>query len=121
MKFLSDENIPRSIVVFLRKKGHNVKDIQEDGLRSLADENIIELAQKEKRVIITYDKDFIISPENPSAPSIILLRFPKIHPKDVIPYLNACIDSIISLETKLPFVVILSKESMEIVRPKEKN
>lgn len=116
MKFLSDENVPRSIVIFIRKKGYDVKDIQEEKLRGLEDEKVIELAQKEHRIIITYDKDFIASPDNLHTTGIILLRFPRIHPKDVIPYLQVFFANKTFAELDTSFILILTQDKIEIIR-----
>jgi len=58
MRFLADENIPPPIVSFLRNLGHEVKSIKEDRLFRTPDEKIVEMAVKEKRTIITFDKHF---------------------------------------------------------------
>jgi predicted nuclease of predicted toxin-antitoxin system len=57
MKFLVDENVGRSIVEYLRNQGFDTKSVSEL-YPSRDDAFIIEVAQKEKRIIITSDKDF---------------------------------------------------------------
>ncbi len=58
MKFLTDENIAKSVVNSLRKAGFNVKDIKEENFQGTSDKDILNLADNENRVIITHDKDF---------------------------------------------------------------
>ncbi len=58
MKFLTDENIARSLVKNLRKEGHDVKDIKEEKLYGMSDRKIIDIAFKEDRIIITHDRNF---------------------------------------------------------------
>ena len=58
MRFLTDENIFPQVVTFLRKSGHDVKDIQESGLYQITDDKIVEIATQEERTIITFDKHF---------------------------------------------------------------
>lgn len=58
MKFLADENIFPNVINHLRKLGHDVKGIVESGLSQATDDKIIEIATKEKRTIITFDKHF---------------------------------------------------------------
>lgn len=116
MKFLSDENLPRSILRYLRSQGHNVKDIQEEGLRGLPDEQIVEIASREERIIITYDKDFIAFQQDIRGFSAILLRFPRVPPRDVIPYLEALLDSIIAGKIPTPFILVLTQEKVEIIK-----
>ena len=57
MKFLIDENIGSSIVAFLRNGGHDVQWIREIQC-GMPDGEILQLALKEKRVVLTYDQDF---------------------------------------------------------------
>lgn len=65
MKFLADVNIPQTIINALINLGHDVLDIKEQSLQ-LTDIEIIKLAQKEQRIILTKDKDFLT-----------LVQFPK--------------------------------------------
>lgn len=58
MKFLVDENVFPKITLHLRSLGHDVKSIQEEGLNRIADDEIVRLAKKEDRAIITFDKHF---------------------------------------------------------------
>jgi predicted nuclease of predicted toxin-antitoxin system len=44
LKFLTDENIFPQVITFLRKLGHDVKDIQESGLYLISDDKIVEIA-----------------------------------------------------------------------------
>lgn len=57
MKFIVDENISPAVVKFLRTLKHNVIYVSEK-LKSFDDESILKIALKEKRILITKDKDF---------------------------------------------------------------
>lgn len=57
MKLLADENIPQAVVAQLRQQGHDILWIRTDR-PGIADDEVLELAQNEKRVLITFDKDF---------------------------------------------------------------
>lgn len=57
MRFLVDENIGNSIVAYLRSEGHDTVWIKEMGI-GMDDLDILKLALKEKRVLVTYDQDF---------------------------------------------------------------
>lgn len=116
MKFLSDENLPRSILDFLRQKKLNVKDIQEENLRGISDEKICQLAKKEKRVILTYDKDFLFPETEKIICSVIIFHFPKINPKKAIPYLEILLKKLIFRKIKPPFIIVLSQEKIEIIK-----
>lgn len=73
---LTDENISSTMVKALRSAGCNVKDIKEEGLQGISDDQVVTMAQREKRVILTHDKDFSnVLHGRPVAAPVILLRF----------------------------------------------
>ncbi len=55
---LTDENIHPGLVAFLRRRGHDVRDVKENDLIGSADMELIRLANAEHRVIVTHDADF---------------------------------------------------------------
>ncbi len=59
MQILVHENIPRSTVVRLRELGHDVLDIRGTPREGMKDELLWELAQKEKRLLISTDRRFL--------------------------------------------------------------
>ena len=79
MRFLADENIYPQVILFLRRLGHDVHGLQESGLFKITDDKIIDLAIKEERTIITFDKHFgdVLRYPPEKSPGIILIR---IHP-----------------------------------------
>ena len=56
-RFLANENIPFDAVRALREKGYDVLWTREDSPGS-TDIEVLEAAQKQDRVLITFDKDF---------------------------------------------------------------
>ena len=58
MKFLADECVYLVTVLALRKLGHAVITAHEAGLDGQPDEQILEYAQKENRILLTADLDF---------------------------------------------------------------
>jgi predicted nuclease of predicted toxin-antitoxin system len=58
MKILANENLFEPIIEFLKNLGHDVLSIRDAGLSGISDEEVYQLACKEKRVIMTMDKDF---------------------------------------------------------------
>ncbi|MEW6202310.1 MAG: DUF5615 family PIN-like protein [bacterium] len=58
IRFVIDEDMPRSTGQILKEQGYEVKDIRDYGLRGASDTEIYNFAQKEKSIIITEDKDF---------------------------------------------------------------
>ena len=55
--FLVDENVPPRMVSGLRSAGFDVESVQSD-TRGSSDEEILALAAREQRVLVTYDTDF---------------------------------------------------------------
>lgn len=76
MRILADENISEQVVVRLRAAGQDVRWTKETD-RGEADPNLLELATRERRTLITYDKDFgaLLNRDGMSAPhGVILFR-----------------------------------------------
>ena len=57
MRFLADENFPLDAVEVLRQNGHDVAWIRTDS-PGIADPQVLERAQAEDRIVLTFDKDF---------------------------------------------------------------
>lgn len=76
LKFLVDESLEYSIVLFLRKQSYDVVAVAEE-FPSIRDKEILEKANREDRVIITNDKDFgdLIFLNKLPHKGVILFRF----------------------------------------------
>lgn len=76
LKFIADENIEKPLVDLLLAEGHDVLWIHMHK-RQLSDEDILLLSNKEKRIILTNDKDFgeLVFLQKKLSTGIILLRF----------------------------------------------
>ena len=57
MDFLANENFPVNSIRLLRKVGHNVASIIED-TPGVKDYTILKRAYEEKRLILTFDRDY---------------------------------------------------------------
>jgi len=57
MRFALDENVPRSLVAALRARGHDVLWASE-AMPAAPDAALLARAQAERRIIVTFDKDF---------------------------------------------------------------
>lgn len=75
LKFLADVNIENDLVDFLKKQGFDVLWIPDYDCR-LKDDDLLELANKEKRILITNDTDFgeIIFLQKKISEGIVLIR-----------------------------------------------
>jgi len=57
MRWLCNENIPRLLVEALKQRGHDVLWIAEVA-RGMADADVVALAARDRRICLTFDKDF---------------------------------------------------------------
>lgn len=57
MKLLADENIDRPIVEKLRDSGIDVSYVDEKS-KGISDEEVLQVAEDESRIILTFDNDF---------------------------------------------------------------
>jgi predicted nuclease of predicted toxin-antitoxin system len=76
MRFLADESCDFAMVRALRTAGHDVLAVADISPRA-PDTNVIDLAVKENRILLTEDKDFgqlVYSSGTPSA-GVVLLRY----------------------------------------------
>lgn len=76
MRLLADENISGKVVAALRADGHDVAWVRTDGPGS-DDGAVLERAIREKRIILTFDKDFgerAGAAELPQDSGVILVR-----------------------------------------------
>ncbi len=75
MKLLADENISRYLVNLFRSNGYDVFWIREFK-RGISDLEVIELARKMERIILTSDKDFgcLVLKEHHDCRGVVLLR-----------------------------------------------
>jgi predicted nuclease of predicted toxin-antitoxin system len=89
MRFLSDVGVSRSTAATLRQLGHEVLHLREDGLHRLADDQILELARREERIVLTFDLDFgdLLAAGGDSLPSVIIFRLHDQTPSSVTPKL----------------------------------
>lgn len=76
MKFLVDENVPQTIIKNLRDGRHDVLDVKKSKHHRATDAEITTIARREKRIIITYDQDFLDDYKNPVPRIVIRLLYP---------------------------------------------
>lgn len=77
MEFLLDQSADFRLAAFLRERSHDVTAIGEDYPSGLADEEVLAIAEREGRALITSDLDFgelVVRYESALA-GVILFRF----------------------------------------------
>jgi predicted nuclease of predicted toxin-antitoxin system len=77
MNFVADESCAKPVIQALRKAGHDVVAIAEIA-KGATDEQVLQRALDDKRVLITEDRDFgeLVYAHGHSAAGVILVRFP---------------------------------------------
>ncbi len=90
MKFLLDMGLSQSTAEFLRVHGHDTVHLRDQGLQRWVDEQIIDKARQEERVILTHDLDFgrIVALSQNQFPSVITFRLDSMVPAQVNHYLS---------------------------------
>jgi predicted nuclease of predicted toxin-antitoxin system len=58
MKFLLDADVEYRLATHLRSLGHDVKTIARDYPSALADQAVLAIAVREKRILLTNDRDY---------------------------------------------------------------
>ena len=76
MKLLLDMGLAPRTASFLRTAGHDAVHLSEQNLQRLPDEQIVQKAVVEGRVVVTFDLDFsaIVALQRLAQPSVILFR-----------------------------------------------
>ena len=95
MRLLADENLPRAAVFALRDRGYDLLWVRE-ACAGASDPSIVELAIQEKRIILTFDKDFgqlVIEGGRVEVPGVILLRIAVSSAKEVATTIERVITS----------------------------
>ena len=114
MKFLADENIGLEVVSFLRSRHHNVSSVLEmEKLRGSSDDFLASLANREKRVILTLDKDFgeLIFKKLRPAAGVVLLRLLNERQQSIIEVLEKLLKSKTSFRGNF---VVVSEDTVRI-------
>ena len=76
MRLLLDQGLPRGTVQLLRDAEHDAVHAGECGLGTATDEMVLERADQERRIIITFDSDFhtLLALRSARSPSVIRIR-----------------------------------------------
>ncbi len=95
MNFLADMNVDWRIVVWLRERGHDATHLRDQGLQRMQDVNIFAKAQREKRIVVTFDLDFgeIAAATSGKPASVILFRLQNTRTSFVIQRLAPLLES----------------------------
>lgn len=91
MKVLLDMNLPPSLADSLMVRGHDAIHWSQVGSATATDDEILNWANAQGRVLITHDLDFgaILAATNQRSPSVLQIRTHDLHPDAYLPVLLA--------------------------------
>lgn len=112
MRFLADEDFPKPLVVKIQQLGFFVKTIQQKNLQGSSDETVANLALKEKRIILTLDKDFLKN--QPKSLQVVIFHFPKTPTSEVIPLIESFLKNIKQIKFSKGKILKFSKAGLAI-------
>jgi len=114
LRLLADENIPRKLVVLLKKLNVDAIRLQDTGNRGISDKELISIANRLERTILTRDSDFAIPNLLSLAENGVL--FISYQPaKNEMPRLAERIASIASqLEPRRGLLIVMGHEFIEV-------
>lgn len=76
MRFLIDENLSRRLVGALTSAGHDAIHVNDLGLSSAQDEEVLQTATAQRRILVSADTDFgtVLAATRATTPSMLLVR-----------------------------------------------
>lgn len=94
MRFVADENVQRTVVEGLRRRGHDVRHIREE-MPGITDDAVLDVANADGAVLLTYDTDFgeLVFQQRRVGTGVILVRLPGVAPAQVADLVAAVIDA----------------------------
>lgn len=80
MKFLFDQSADFRLIPFLRNLGHDVTAISRDYPHGMTDADVLDVARREKRILVVADLDFgeLVFQKSLGHAGIVLLRLPEL-------------------------------------------
>lgn len=109
MRLLLDNNLAPRLAILLRAGGHDTDHVRHHGLHAATDEQVLDLARREGRTLISADTDFgtLLARTGAASPSIILIRRSTARrPEQLAALLLANIDQVIDELTAGAMIVV---------------
>ncbi len=116
MRFLADMGVAWRIVLWLRQLNHDVIHLRESNLIRISDTEIYAKAERERRIILTFDLDFgeIVAASGKILPSVITFRLRNTRTPHVIERLAKVLDD--SSEVLEKGAIIIVEETRYRIR-----
>lgn len=73
-----------------------------------------EIAKREKRIIVTFDRDFL---DDKKDVYVLFFYFPRKTPEEILPFINGSIEALKRIKRiKTPATAIYSEHGLEIIK-----
>ncbi|NBD16873.1 MAG: hypothetical protein GVY04_12250 [Cyanobacteria bacterium] len=115
MRLLLDQGLPRSAATQLSEAGINTIHVAEIGLSAADDQDILQKAKDDNRVVITLDADFhaLLALSGADSPSVIRIRIERLRAQELTNLLLTVISEFVEyLEQGVVITVELSRVRM---------
>jgi predicted nuclease of predicted toxin-antitoxin system len=115
MNFLLDMGLAQRTVLFLRAHGFDAIHLREQQLQRLPDEQIVQKAVAENRIILTHDLDFsrIVALSRGQYPSVVTFRLADMRAPAVNHYLQEVLDRF-SAELSAGALISVTEQAIRI-------
>ena len=109
-RFIADENIPKEAVDLLKKQGLDIVSVT-DFAFGLGDKEVLDIANSNDRIVITFDKDFgqLIFKKKRKTKGLMLLRFVPKSPQQTATIIQQVLATKIKIENS---IVTVKKDSI---------
>ena len=96
MKFLLDMPVSPAICTWLVERGHDVVHAAESGLTTASDQELLDRAVSEDRVVVTADTDFpqLLALSRDTTPGVILFRGGDYSREEMVELLARVLDTV---------------------------
>lgn len=112
MKFIADVNVTSLVIQYLRKQGHDIKDIKISN-STISDLEIISIALNENRIVLTHDKDFLTWTKFPKYQTgTILIRLKEQNPQHHLEKIKQLLKSK-SEQELIKSITVITEESAD--------
>src|SRR5713101_1614360 len=108
MKFLFDQSADFRLLPHLRTLGHDVAAISRNYPPGLADEDVLEIAREEERILVVADRDFgeLIFHQGLAHAGVMFFRLPGATLETKIDHLNTVLEEHAEELTRGEFLVV---------------
>jgi len=113
IKLLADENVPTKAINALKRKGVDIISVAEFSL-GLSDREVLDLANREGRIVVTFDKDFseLVFRDKIKAKGLVLLRFVPKSPQHIAKRIEYLLTIKIPIENH---ALIVKEDSVRVI------